>query len=65
MLNGQLKPAYNVQIALEAVIADSGYCSGCGHKPGCLYQYNGEINDGRNQTEGHFGDIKENEEKCA
>ena len=27
MLNGQLKPAYNVQIAVEKVTADSGYCS--------------------------------------
>jgi hypothetical protein len=130
MLNGQLKPAYNVQIAvenyfiihgyvsndrtdyntlilvlekhrkafgetLEEVTADSGYCSGCEHKARCLYKYDAEKNSGRNkvmkineqwealkeasnaniqsekgilkrqirsiQTEGHFGDIKENE----
>jgi transposase len=130
MLNGQLKPAYNVQIAvenyfiihgyvsndrtdyntlilvlekhrkafgetLEEVTADSGYCSGCEHKARCLYKYDAEKNSDRNkvmkineqwealkeasnaniqsekgilkrqirsiQTEGHFGDIKENE----
>lgn len=152
MLNGQLKPAYNVQIAvenyfivhghvsndridynplfpvlekhqkafgetLEEVTADSGYCSEKNllylkqhkitsyiklqdhekrseHKARCLYKYDAEKNDDRNkvvkineqweelkeethgniqsekgilkrqirsiQTEGHFGDIKEN-----
>lgn len=129
MLNGQLKPAYNVQTAvenyfiihgyvsndrtdyntlipvlekhkkafggiLEEVTADSGYCSGCDHKAKCLYKYNAK-NAEKNRvmkineqwemlkeeshanirsekgivkcrirsirTEGHFGDIKENE----
>ena len=42
-------------------------CSGCEHKSRCLYKYS-EKNSDRNkvqirsiQTEGHFGDIKENE----
>lgn len=119
MLNGQLKPAYNVQIAVENYFIMHGYvsndrtekkeqdgytqtievygcadCSGCEHKSECLYRYKEEkpdrekvmkINErweelkeesNRNiqsekgilnrqirsiQTEGHFGDIKENE----
>lgn len=144
MLNGQLKPAYNVQIAVENyfivhsyvsndrtnyntlipvppkhkeafgdVLEDiniekkeqNGYtqtyevygcsdCSGCEHKPKCLYKYNPDKDVDKNkvmkinevweelrekshfniqskkgilkrqtrsiQTEGHFGDIKEN-----
>ena len=81
---------------LEAVTADSGYCSDCVHKARCLYKYNAEKNPDRNkvmkinerweelkeesngniqsetgilkrqtrsiQMEGHFGDIKENED---
>lgn len=86
MLNGQLKPAYNVQIAVEnyfivhtyiscdrtdyntlipvlekhkksfgfypeSTTVDSGYCS----EKGILNRQIRSI-----QTEGHFGDIKEN-----
>ena len=153
MLNGQLKPAYNVQIAVENYFIIHGYvsndrmdyntlipvlekhqqafgsilichdgrelrhirtetkeqngytqtfevyacadCSGCEHKARCLYKYNAEKDTEKNkvmkineqwdelrekshaniqsergilkrqtrsiQTEGHFGDIKENE----
>jgi hypothetical protein len=85
MLNGQLKPAYNVQIAvenyfivhgyisndrtdyntlipvlkkhrkafgdkLEAVTADSGYCSECEYKSKCLYKYNPEKNPNQNKV---------------
>ncbi len=32
-------------------------CSGCEHKVKCLYKYNPK----KIRTEGHFGDIKENE----
>lgn len=46
-------------------------CSGCGRKAKCLYQYNANIQSEVGilkrqmrsvQTEGHFGDIKENED---
>lgn len=58
MRNGQLKASYNVQIAVENYFIIHGYVSNdrAYYKNGILNRQIRSI-----QTEGHFGDIKENE----